>query len=120
MTNSETMEHINSNKLLDSLTVSKLRELAEKTGLDPLNEVPYYILGKISQRLDTLTDMEKEVTEFTQLCDEVGNEIIKSIRGKSIEEQESEIHSNAYKVVIKAFTKGYIQAVSDYDTVINK
>lgn len=120
MTKSETMEHINSNKLMDSLTVNKLRELAEKTGLEPLNEVPYYILGKISQRLDTLTDMEKEVTEFTQLCDETGDEITKSIQNKSIQEQEDEIHSTAYKIVIKAFTKGYIQAMVDYDTVINK
>lgn len=120
MTNLEKLEHINSKKLMDSLTVNKLKKLAEKTGLDPLNELPYYILGKISQRLDTLTDLEKEVTEFTQLCDEAGNEIIKSIQDKFIQEQEDEIHSTAYKIVIKAFTKGYIQAMADYDTVLNK
>lgn len=119
MANLEKLEYINSNKLMECLTVNKLTELAEKTGLDPLKELPYYILGKISQRLDTLTDMGK-VTEFAQLCEEAGDEIIKSIQNKSIQEQEGEIYFDAYKVVIKAFTKGYIQALTDYDMVINK
>ena len=119
MTNLEKLEYINSSKLMECITSNKLVELAEKTGLDPLKELPYYLLGRINQRIDTLTDME-EVTEFTQLCDEAGDEIIKSIQGKSIQEQESEIYFDTYKAVIKAFTKGYIQALSDYETVINK
>ncbi len=108
MTSIEKIKHIG---------IEKLIEIAEAKGLDPLKEVPIYLLGRINQRIDTLTDIEED-REFNRLCNEAGEEVIKSIQGKSIQEQENEIYFDTYKIAIKAFTKGYIQALSDYDDVI--
>lgn len=108
MTSIEKIEHIG---------IEKLIEIAEAKGLDPLKEVPIYLLGRINQRIDTLTDIEED-REFNRLCNEAGDKVIKSIQGKSIQEQEEQIYFDTYKIAIKAFTKGYIQALSDYDDVI--
>ena len=105
---------------LKHMSASKFIKVAEKTGLDPVSEAPIYLMGKINQRVQVLTDPETS-EEFDKLLKELAGNLLTTIRSTPKEEAKLEeaITYEMCGVIMKVFYEGYFHGLLDHDRIIN-
>lgn len=104
---------------INNIGVSKFAKVAKVTGLDPLSEAPVYLLGKINQRVNDLTDPENN-EDFSKRYNELTDNFFKNVKSVTKDELKLEelVNYGVLEIVAKIYHEAYVQALIDHDDII--